>query len=76
LFGVSAADDPQQSMQLEVLDLEGNQITAKGLHALRLHSSKDCPLLSLNMSYNNLDEEGGMILAEALADRVEAGRIG
>ena len=67
LFGVSAADDPQQSLQLEVLDLEGNQITAKGLHALRLHSSKDCPLLSLNMSYNNLDEEGGMILAEALA---------
>lgn len=66
LYGVSPAEDPQQSMRLEGLDLEGNEITAKGLHALRLHSN-ECSLMSLTLSYNPLDQEGGMIIAEALS---------
>ena len=60
------ADEEQQNMRLEVLDLEGNEITARGLHLLRLHSTEKCSLLSLNLSCNRLEEQGGMIIAEAL----------
>jgi Ran GTPase-activating protein (RanGAP) involved in mRNA processing and transport len=67
MYAAPSSNDPQQSMRLEVLDLEGNLITAKGIPALRLHSNEDCPLLSLNLSYNKIDEEGGMIIAEALS---------
>lgn len=67
MYVVPNPDDAQQgSMRLEVLDLEGNEITATGLHALRLHSD-ECPLLSINLSVNPLGLEGGKILAEALA---------
>lgn len=67
--GSGSGSDAQlevQNMRLEVLDLEGNDITGKGLHHLRMHSQEECSLLSLNLSGNCLNEEGGMIVAEAL----------
>ena len=51
---------------LEHLDLEGNNLTFKGLKFLKLNSSKHCPLISLNLSGNSLQQEGGLAMAEAL----------
>lgn len=51
---------------LRHLDLQGNEIDGKGIAALRLRSS-DCPLVSLNLSFNhNIGREGGMLLSESL----------
>ena len=51
---------------LQHLDLEGNEITVKGLKFLQLNSSDHCPLLSLNLSGNPLGEKGGLAISEAI----------
>jgi len=55
---------------LEHLNLEGNELTAKGLKYLQLNSSELCPLLSLNLSSNPLNEHGGLAISEALVSNV------
>lgn len=51
---------------LKYLDLQGNDIDGRGITFLRL-SSTDCPLLSLNVSYNpSIARIGGLVLADAL----------
>jgi len=51
---------------LQHLDLEGNEITFKGLKYLQLNSSELCPLLSLNLCGNPLGEKGALAISEAL----------
>jgi Ran GTPase-activating protein (RanGAP) involved in mRNA processing and transport len=53
--------------KLQRLDLEGNDISANGMKALKFALGKDCSLLSLNLSGNRLEENGGMILSETFS---------
>lgn len=54
------------STSLDHLDLEGNDITVKGLKFLQLNNSELCPLASLNLSGNPIQEKGGLAISEAL----------
>jgi len=67
LLQVGLYGDTQGSNQyLEGLDLEGNEITGTGFSALNLTSSYDCPLVYVTFSYNPLNKEGRMFIAETV----------